>query len=430
MSTGAHESSAVHEDGAVPLLSTVVLNWNREDLLRTTVESYLATISVPYELIIVDNASTDGSREFIGSVCERRANHRAVLLPENTGGEGLNTGLTQCRGRFLHVSENDLEYRPGWDRQLLRKFAAFPELGQLSLFSPFHQVELGEIWTDRAGIRETREDATIYWALHNVTSSCVLRREVWERGVRWRAHGTSSYWSPDDHAYSSDVKRLGYRVAWNDEYVVVNWGHNIAEMSRRLEYYKNNAEGKRYLGLARLKAALEDHGFSTREAPDGRSVLERKCPPGESRAARRTVLWKQWMVELAEAIPQLERVIPGGETYLLIDQEQFGPELLPGRKALPFIEADGRFWGAPADDAMALRELERARSQGARYLVVMWPCFWWLQQYPRFAAHLRAGSAPVLETPQAIVFDLRRAPTAGAVAAEVEADPCCPSVSP
>ena len=138
-----------------PLLSTVVLNWNRDDLLRTTVGSYLATVSVPYELIIVDNASTDGSRAFIASVCDGRANHRAILLPRNTGGEGLNIGLEQCRGAFLQVSENDLEYLPGWDRELLSKFDEFPELGQLSPFSPFHQAERGEIWTDRAAPSRT-----------------------------------------------------------------------------------------------------------------------------------------------------------------------------------------------------------------------------------------------------------------------------------
>jgi glycosyltransferase involved in cell wall biosynthesis len=47
------------------LITTVILNWNRADLLKMTVESYLKTIEVPYELIIIDNGSTDDSRKII-----------------------------------------------------------------------------------------------------------------------------------------------------------------------------------------------------------------------------------------------------------------------------------------------------------------------------------------------------------------------------
>ncbi|MEZ0264844.1 MAG: glycosyltransferase [Phycisphaerae bacterium] len=390
----------------VPLLSTVVLNWNREDLLRTTVDSYLATVSVPYELAIVDNASTDGSRAYIESVCAGRRNHRAILLPTNTGGEGLNVGLAECRGRFLQVSENDLEYLPGWDRELLSKFETFPELGQLSPFSPFHQVELGEVWTDRAGIAETRDGATLYWALYNVTSSCLIRREVWERGVRWQAHGTKAYWSPDDGAFSREVKRAGYRVAWNDRYVVVNWGHNVKEMARRMEYYLNNAEGKQYLGVDRLRQALADHGCEVVTAPDGRWTVEQRVPPAQSRAAERTALWREWIGRLGEAVAELSAVVPAGATYLLVDDEQFGAELLPGRRALPFIEADGSYAGAPADDAAAVRELERMRSEGARQIVFMWPCFWWLDHYAGLREHLRTRYACVSDTARASVFDL------------------------
>src|SRR5207244_789180 len=128
---------------------------------------------------------------------------------------------------------------PGWDQEVLSKFAAFPNLGQLSLFSPFHQVELGEIWTDRAAVRTAIGDTVVYRALANVTTSSIIRPSVWERGARWRSHGTRTYWSPDDFAFSTDVKKLGFEVAWNDRYLVINWGHNAKEMISRLEYYMN-----------------------------------------------------------------------------------------------------------------------------------------------------------------------------------------------
>src|ERR1035437_1487076 len=117
-----------------PVLSSVVLNWNRSHLLKLTLESFLDTVSVPFELTIVDNASTDDSRDVIANFLAKHPKHRFVGLKNNLGGQALNSGFRYATGLFHHVSENDIEYRPGWDTELLGKFDAFPDLGQLSPF--------------------------------------------------------------------------------------------------------------------------------------------------------------------------------------------------------------------------------------------------------------------------------------------------------
>lgn len=92
--------------------------------------------------------------------------------------------MARAKWQFIHISENDLEYLPGWDGELLSKFNTFPQLGQLSPFSPFHEVERGEIWTDRPALWQQGNGVVVLEALANVTTSCVLRREVWDKGVR------------------------------------------------------------------------------------------------------------------------------------------------------------------------------------------------------------------------------------------------------
>ena len=42
-------------------ISTIVLNWNRQALLEQTLRSYAATVVGPCELMVIDNASSDGS---------------------------------------------------------------------------------------------------------------------------------------------------------------------------------------------------------------------------------------------------------------------------------------------------------------------------------------------------------------------------------
>ena len=88
------------------MLSTVILNWNRSDLLRVTVESYRRTMDSECELSIVDNASTDDSREYLGQL-EKSMEVKIFYMDENIGGEAYNIAIPSARGDLIHLSEND-----------------------------------------------------------------------------------------------------------------------------------------------------------------------------------------------------------------------------------------------------------------------------------------------------------------------------------
>ena len=392
--------------GNEPLLSTVLLSWNRIHLLQRTVESYLRTVSVPYELIIVDNGSTDGAREFIESVCRDRANHRAIMLDNNIGGEALNAGLTKARGEFLHISANDMEYLPGWDTELLRKFDAFPELGQISPISPFHEIERGEIWVDKPAIRQTVGESTIYVALANVGDTSILRRQIWNSGVRWQSLLDGSFKFPADGLFSNDVKRLGYTVAWNDRYLVGNLGHNVSELKKRLNYYVESAADKQHLGLEGLITQLHEHGYRVLFHQNGSAALRRIAEPEETVAYRKREQWKKWMNWLLLIQKELVILVPEGACYILVDDSLFGENLLPHRQGRPFLERGGEAWGVPADSETAIAELERMRREGASFLIFLWPAFWWLKFYDQFDQYLRAHFRCVLENELRVVFEL------------------------
>lgn len=233
-------------------------------MLRVTLDSYLATISVPYELIIVDNASTDDSASVISEVCQRSPAHRAVMLRRNLGGPALNSGLRHATGSFLHTSENDIEYRPGWDTELLSKFEAFPELGQLSPFGPEPDWAKGEVWERVPSTAMSRDGRTICVTETNITTTGVSRRTFWDQGFRWGSIprvDRQRVKLPDDFGASDFVRQNGSWVAWNDKYTVINWGHNIEEWQRNLDYYVNNYVAKTWLGTAGLRQRLRDRGY-------------------------------------------------------------------------------------------------------------------------------------------------------------------------
>ena len=71
------------------------------------------------------------------------------------------------------------------------------------------------------------------------------------------------------------------------------------------------------------------------------------------------------------------------------------------------MQRDGQYWGAPIDDASALSELERLHRSGVNFLVIAWPCFWWLDQYPSLKRRLESSVA--LQNERVVIFDLRKA---------------------
>lgn len=110
---------------------------------------------------------------------------------------------------------------------------------------------------------------------------------------------------------------------------------------------------------------------------------------------------------LRRATEELAAVLPVGSTFILVDEQQWGRDPLGGRHAVPFLERDGRYWGAPADDETGIRELNRLRRAGATFTVFAWPAFWWLEHYSALHRYLRMNFQCLLENERVVVFDLR-----------------------
>lgn len=111
---------------------------------------------------------------------------------------------------------------------------------------------------------------------------------------------------------------------------------------------------------------------------------------------------------LRAAKRELAAITPERETIIVIDQEELGEDLTAGRHRLPFLEKSGIYWGNPTNDVVAVRELERLRTEsGATFLAIAWPGFWWLGHYQEFAAYLEATYRCTLKNERLIVFDLK-----------------------
>jgi glycosyltransferase involved in cell wall biosynthesis len=104
-------------------LSILMPAYNEEATIERAIERVLeADLPVPFELIVVENGSTDRTREILTGG-EWPSQVRIVTVDSNRGkGHGVRTALEHATGRYSAILDADLEYNPAEIAQLLEPF--------------------------------------------------------------------------------------------------------------------------------------------------------------------------------------------------------------------------------------------------------------------------------------------------------------------
>ena len=114
-------------------VSVVVVTWNRRDLLRSCLQSLsLQQLNQPFELVVVDNGSVDGSLEMVERDFGSSSKFTLHLIrnPKNYGFCAANNqGFAESAGEFVALLNNDAEADPGWLAALLEALEERPDAG-------------------------------------------------------------------------------------------------------------------------------------------------------------------------------------------------------------------------------------------------------------------------------------------------------------
>ena len=175
-------------------IHSVIVSYNRPDLTEKVVKSYLDTVTLPFSLVIVDNCSDEETVGILSALCAER-HFRVQYLERNFyPGYATNRGFEMAPddATLLHRQDNDFAFLDGWCEQVVSAFSS-KNLGQL-------------------GLRTDKEEMFAQW---NVGGCCVIRRELWDQGLRYdeRPWGEYPAGYSEDSFLSPAVVEMGYR--WN-----------------------------------------------------------------------------------------------------------------------------------------------------------------------------------------------------------------------
>jgi GT2 family glycosyltransferase len=209
------------------MLAIVVITYNRLHLLRQCVEKVLLrTSDATSEIVIWDNASTDGTAEYLDSLSDPRL--RVVHHPENLGQNAYAHAVPlTSAAHFIELDDDVVEAREGWDRAMLDAFTRLPEIGFLQAKLADDGLSPGAdlFYRKKAGLYRPQEVNGVRILVGGpVGGGCTITsRELYDRVGGFRQNKKMVFWH-EDAAYIEDIEKLGFGKAILDEVTVVHHG--------------------------------------------------------------------------------------------------------------------------------------------------------------------------------------------------------------
>lgn len=211
-----------------PLVSIVVPVRDQLAYTRICIESLMRFTTYPYELIVVDNGSADGTAAYLSSV----GGVRVVTNAANRGfPAACNQGMRLARGQHILLLNNDTVLTPGWLEGLLCWAERSPEIGMVGpctncasgpqVIQPVAYRTVDELAAHAARFR--RERLGRGSEIARLVGFCLLiKRQVVERvGLLDERFGIGNF---EDDDYCLRVRMAGFRLAMAGDVFIHHFG--------------------------------------------------------------------------------------------------------------------------------------------------------------------------------------------------------------
>lgn len=230
----------------VTKLSVIIATRNRAASLRVTLDRIFAqkfSGQYEYEIIVVNNASTDDTEEVIRTHPATRDGRLRYVLESRRGlSLARNAGLAVAAGEVIAFTDDDILVAENWLDEIYREFSADPELGLLG-----GRVLLAHPGLQPIAIVENEERLCIEGTDHlafAIGANMVFRREVFEKVGNFdvRLGAGCFHAGSDDTDMIYRALRAGFRALYAPN-VVVYHAHDRRTIEQAVSLEFNYGKG-------------------------------------------------------------------------------------------------------------------------------------------------------------------------------------------
>lgn len=166
------------------MISVVIPLYNKENAIAATLQSVLAQTYTDYEVIVVDDGSTDTSAEVVQSLMDKSNKIRLVQKPNGGVCSARNRGIIEAKGYYIALLDGDDLWAPTFLEEQVILIHDYPKAGMWGVNTAF--IRGGKYYKWEQGMGEGYRDyvENFFGTKHNdlfCSSSVVIRRDVFEQ---------------------------------------------------------------------------------------------------------------------------------------------------------------------------------------------------------------------------------------------------------
>jgi len=232
-------SEPIGKEMELPLVSVLIVTWNRRADVLETIRSIYAQAYRNFEIIVVDNGSTDGT---VDAIRQSYPEVKLIALDRNVGiSAGRNVGIAAAQGDIIFCLDSDASLAHDTLANLVHKFQTESEVGVINskiVNAYTKRLDGGPGWVYSERSKLDQDSEFLSWSFSE--GGAAIRREVFDQvGPFWEF----LFFGCEGQELSLRVWDAGYKVLYYPKSIVYHRESphsRIADERREYLFFRNS----------------------------------------------------------------------------------------------------------------------------------------------------------------------------------------------